>query len=219
MSAATINTFPPVHTFNSSRSWAMAIIVLLHLGAFWALTTGMAVRLTGGGPTDLVTRLIEEPKKVVDPLRVREPVIDDRRIVIVVDKPPVVPENEDKKDVITGDVVRPEDVIRGDPEVVLRPTPTPVMVEPQVDPRVGLSEPVYPVPEIRMGNEGTVILSLQILENGRVGEVRIERSSGFERLDSSAAREARRWRFRPGTRDGVPVVMWKQLPVTFQLKQ
>jgi len=32
------------------------------------------------------------------------------------------------------------------------------------------------------------------------------------------AREARRWRFKPGIRDGVPVAMWKKIPVTFKLE-
>jgi protein TonB len=89
---------------------------------------------------------------------------------------------------------------------------------PEIDPRRGWSEPVYPASVIRDGIEGTVIMSLQVLENGRVGEVRVEKSSGDRRLDESAVREARRWRFVPGTRDGVPVVFWKQVPVTFRLQ-
>jgi hypothetical protein len=31
-------------------------------------------------------------------------------------------------------------------------------------------------------------------------------------------REARKWRMKPGTRDGVAISMWKRVPVTFQLK-
>ena len=29
--SATVNAFPPLHAFNSSRSWFLALIVLLHL--------------------------------------------------------------------------------------------------------------------------------------------------------------------------------------------
>ena len=96
--------------------------------------------------------------------------------------------------------------------------PAPVEVMPQIDQRRGLSEPEYPPSMIRSGAEGTVILSVQVLENGRVGDVRVERSSGFPKLDESAIREARRWRLIPGTRDGVPVVLWKQIPITFRLQ-
>lgn len=63
----------------------------------------------------------------------------------------------------------------------------------------GLSEAVYPSAAIRLNQTGTVILSVQVLENGRVGEVRIEQSSGYARLDESAMREARLWRFKPGS--------------------
>jgi periplasmic protein TonB len=92
------------------------------------------------------------------------------------------------------------------------------VVEPEVDPRTGLSEPLYPSQEIRMGHAGTVVLLVEVLPNGRVGEVRLHRSSGFSRLDESAVREARRWRLRPGARDGVPTTMWKEIPVTFRLQ-
>ena len=62
------------------------------------------------------------------------------------------------------------------------------------------------------------VLSIEILPNGRVGTVRIDQSSGFLRLDASAAREARKWRMKPGTQDGIAIPMWKRVPVTFQLK-
>jgi periplasmic protein TonB len=216
MSVATINTFPPVHTFNSSRSWAMAIIVLLHLGFFWALTSGMAVsmqRILIGSSDAFVVPEDDTQKR--PPPKPIDPDVKPTYVPIISDYVPTFDPAESTND-IHPEIQRTP--ARTEPATP-KPAPVPVMVEPQVDPRIGLSEPVYPSSDIRMGNEGTVILSLQILENGRVGEVRIERSSGFERLDSSAVREARRWRFRPGTRDGVPVVMWKQLPVTFQLQQ
>jgi hypothetical protein len=47
MSATTVNAFPPLHAFNSSRSWFLALIVLVHLGFFWALTHGLAAQATG----------------------------------------------------------------------------------------------------------------------------------------------------------------------------
>ena len=31
-------------------------------------------------------------------------------------------------------------------------------------------------------------------------------------------REARRWRMKPGTQDGVAAAMWKRVPITFRLK-
>ena len=51
-----------------------------------------------------------------------------------------------------------------------------------------------------------------------MGEARIVRSTGFERLDRSALEEARRsWRLIPATRDGVPIAQWYKVRVTFKL--
>src|SRR6185436_21078120 len=44
----------------------------------------------------------------------------------------------------------------------------PRIIEPELDARYPFSEPEYPVSEIRQGHEGTVLLALQILPNGRV---------------------------------------------------
>ena len=98
------------------------------------------------------------------------------------------------------------------------PVPAPVIVDPQADARFPFTEPDYPPTEIRLQHEGTVWLMVQILPNGRVGTVQIEKSSGYMKLDESAAREARRWRMKPGMQDGVATAMWKRVPVTFQLK-
>jgi protein TonB len=94
-----------------------------------------------------------------------------------------------------------------------------LMTEPEIDHRIGLTQPMYPAPSIRAGETGTVVLSVLVLENGRVGDVRIDRSSGYPRLDDSAVREARRWKLKPGARDGAPAAMWKQIPVTFRLSE
>jgi protein TonB len=98
------------------------------------------------------------------------------------------------------------------------PKAPPVVQTPEIDPRVGLSEPAYPASEIRLEHTGTVLLSVYVLANGRVGDVRLDQSSGWPKLDESALREARRWRFKAGMQDGVPMAMWRQVPITFQLQ-
>ncbi len=61
-------------------------------------------------------------------------------------------------------------------------------------------------------------LSVEVLPSGRVGQVRVEQSSGYVKLDESAVREARKWRMKPGMQDGVATAMWKRVPITFRLK-
>jgi protein TonB len=81
-----------------------------------------------------------------------------------------------------------------------------------------LSQPRYPAWDTSEGNQGNVDVELYVLPNGRVGDARIVRSSGFERLDQSTIDEAKRnWRLLPATRDGVPFAQWYKVRVTFKL--
>jgi protein TonB len=105
---------------------------------------------------------------------------------------------------------------------VAQPPPAPVAqvvrAAPRSDPRRPLTQPEYPPSSRRAGETGTVILEVYVLENGRAGDVRVKKSSGFEKLDEAAVREVKRsWRLKPGTENGKPVPMWGQFAVTFKL--
>lgn len=99
-----------------------------------------------------------------------------------------------------------------------QPNPTPVTTELQADPRYPLARPIYPPQSIRRDEQGVVTLLIYVLPDGRIGDVRVKRSSGYPRLDEAAITAARRdWRFRPATHGGAPVAAWGQYAVTFQL--
>lgn len=216
MSATTVNSFPSLHNWNSPRAWALAIIVLLHLGFFWALTNGMTqTLLTKFMPLPPTLVPLPETTKVEEPFEIKDPRIQDQEPKVTIPKREIPDYIEPTGE---GPIARemprvPEDI--GAPGGVTEPLPK--VVEPRIDSRRGLSEPYYPPAEIRAGAEGTVVLSIYILSDGRVGEVRLIASSGHEGLDKSAMREAKKWRFIAGTSDGQPMAMWKQLPVTFRL--
>jgi len=218
MTATTINTFPSLHSWSSPRGWAMAIIVLLHVGFFWLLTHGMSVpipRWFEPEPPELLPQTPTQPT----PPRPIKPIdsvtLTTQQQVTVVEPVLNIPASEDTTTAFVVDPKPPGDFTdTGDVS-----PPAPVVVAPRIDSRRALSEPYYPSSEIRLGHEGTVVLSLHILADGRVGEVKLVTSSGFEKLDDSAMREAKRWRFIPGTSDGSPLAMWKQVPITFRLNQ
>jgi periplasmic protein TonB len=216
MSATTVNAFPPLHAFSSSRSWFIALIVLVHVGFFWALTHHVVVWPVAGHAPFTV---IDVPIDIVDP------------------QPPALPEPTDFRTSNVDPLPMPNEIdylddepVRNAPQVPFRseqppvdltehgPGSGPIIVAPRTDPRYPLTEPDYPAMETRLGHEGTVLLQVQILPNGRVGDVKLERSSGFVRLDESAMREAKTWRMKPGTQDGVASAMWTIVPITFQLK-
>lgn len=68
-----------------------------------------------------------------------------------------------------------------------------------------------------MEEEGRVVLRLQISADGRVLESKIERSSGFVRLDEAARQALVLCRFRPATLDGQPIPSTVLLPYRFEL--
>jgi protein TonB len=214
MSTTTVNAFPPLHSFNSSRSWFMAFIVLLHLGFFWGLTHGVTIGSVKLAPPVIMVDVPTKPQPPPKRLQPDEPVID-KPYVPPIDEPVL---REDKDSTAPRDVTQQPPPPRREAVAQEGPGERPLIVEPQLDARYPFSEPEYPVSEIRQGHEGTVLLALQILPNGRVGEVRIESSSGYEKLDASAAREARKWRMKPGTSGGTVTAMWKKVPIKFQLK-
>lgn len=72
----------------------------------------------------------------------------------------------------------------------------------------------------RLGETGRVILRVLVGADGLPKEVRLHKSSGFERLDQGALEAVRdRWRFRPGTRNGVPEDMWFNVPINYVLTE
>ncbi|HWR44886.1 energy transducer TonB [Sporomusa sp.] len=81
-------------------------------------------------------------------------------------------------------------------------------------------EPPYPETARSAGQEGTVVLKIQILENGRPGQVSIYQSSGYDLLDDAAAGVVQRWRFVPAKiRDtGQSIVCYTTMHVVFKLK-
>lgn len=78
--------------------------------------------------------------------------------------------------------------------------------------------PRYPRIARRRGYQGTVILEVLVNRNGKVGDVRVFRSSGYSVLDRAATESVKEWVFQPGKRGKQTVDMWVRIPVRFQLE-
>ena len=78
--------------------------------------------------------------------------------------------------------------------------------------------PSYPATARRLGIQGTTLLKVHVLVDGRVGDVVVQESAGHADLDRAAADAVRRWRFDPARRGNDAVSMWVLLPVEFRLK-
>ncbi len=78
--------------------------------------------------------------------------------------------------------------------------------------------PIYPREARRKGYEGEVLLRVEVLPNGRVGQIEIRRSSGYEILDRSAMETIKQWRFIPAQKGEDRVTFWVNIPIKFQLQ-
>jgi periplasmic protein TonB len=67
---------------------------------------------------------------------------------------------------------------------------------------------------------GLVSMEVVVQADGTVGEVRVKRSLDREfGLDNEAVRAVKRWRFAPGSKDGVAVPVLVEVEMTFSLRK
>ena len=77
--------------------------------------------------------------------------------------------------------------------------------------------PVYPTISRRNSEQGQVMLQVLVSTDGTAKEVRVDRSSGFPRLDEAALVAVRQWRFVPAKRGSEPIEDWVLVPIVFRL--
>jgi TonB family protein len=77
--------------------------------------------------------------------------------------------------------------------------------------------PQYPIESVRAGEEGSAVLQVLVDESGRASEVRVARSSGYERLDDSAVKAVSLWKFAPSTKGALAVATWGEMELRFDL--
>jgi len=197
----------------SRRSLIFVLIVLLHVGFFYALNSGLSHSVIDVVFGPIETRIIEEQK-----VEAKEPPPPPPNVKV---PPPdyVPPPDLSIELPVTDNTSAIQNVTSQKP--VERPAPPPPAVAktlPKSDPKRPLTQPDYPPTSRRLGEAGTVVLDVYVLENGRVGDARVKKSSGYERLDQAAVNEVKRsWRLVPGTEEGKPAPMWGQFAVTFKL--
>src|SRR5690606_38274047 len=164
---------------------SLGFVVGLHVAVIYVLASGLGKSIVEVALPPIETKVIEEDK------------------VVEAEPPPPPP----KMETVPPYVPPPEFQIAAEPtaapakSITTTATPKPAAppppaavetVLPKSNPRRPNEKPAYPASERRAGHEGVVILQLYVLENGRVGEARVEKSSGFPALDEAAVKEALR---------------------------
>jgi len=78
--------------------------------------------------------------------------------------------------------------------------------------------PDYPREARRRGEQGDVVLELEVAADGTVSKVRVVQSPGFPLLDEAAVRAVRDARFVPASAGGKSVASTARLTLNFKLK-
>jgi TonB family protein len=77
-------------------------------------------------------------------------------------------------------------------------------------------EPEYSEEARKAKYQGTVVVYAEVDPNGRAMNLRIMQSLGLG-LDEKALEAIKKWRFRPGYKDGKPVTVAATIEVNFRL--
>ncbi|WP_232090233.1 TonB family protein [Sphingomonas sp. HMP9] len=103
--------------------------------------------------------------------------------------------------------------------VVDPPKAAPVFVQPGIDPRyAAVFQPSYPSEERRAEREGRVVVRVFVGTDGRVKQVERVSATTDAFYRATLDRALSKWRFKPATRDGVPVEAWRSIALTFVLQ-
>ncbi|OGA02072.1 MAG: energy transducer TonB [Betaproteobacteria bacterium RIFCSPLOWO2_02_67_12] len=79
-------------------------------------------------------------------------------------------------------------------------------------------KPAYPSAALRANETGIVLLSFLIDVDGKVLQGKVERSSGYRRLDDAALSGLSLCRFKPATVDGKPERTWSRIEYQWKLE-
>lgn len=167
------------------------------------------------------------PKAVLEPVPVKlqpakKPVIKPKQERLVV-KSPVTPKQEyvepapDLFPEPAGDQVNESTSMAGAQPTQMPAGPVTLSSELSVScPK--LNAPTYPAISRRMGEEGKLVLRVELDENGRIDDAKVINSSGYERLDTAALTAVKSWQCNPSRRNGQPIRAVALQPFNFVLQ-
>lgn len=188
------------------RLAGLAVVALLHVAAVWGLRPHQRIPPPRETAT-LVVRLI--PLPAADDREKRKP-LPVRKAGAQRGPRPIVAETPAE---VVADEPVPRLLAQQEPDIAEPPAPVaPPVRQAPAEPFVFDGElavackdrppPDYPRVSRRLGEEGVVVLRIELDEGGNVTAVQVSASSGFTRLDEAAREAVRTWRCTPARREG-----------------
>ncbi len=221
---------PPAPLFNRTVMVTVAVVAF-HAVALWLLQTGLlrrAVELVV--PAEVIAEFVEPPRPKDEPpppppalAQKPQPVAPAPRLAAIADPTPT-------PNAPIGVIDPPPAPLPPIAAPIAPAPPAPVAIPPAppAAPAIQLPssdadylqnpKPPYPPMSKRLNEQGTVVMRVLIGADGQPQKAEIRKSSGFERLDRSAAETVMKWRYVPGKRAGVAEAMWFNVPINFVLE-
>lgn len=223
---------PPEPLINRTFIVTVAVVVF-HVVALWLLQTGLLRRTVEMiVPAQVLAEFIEppQPRDEPPPPPPPEPRPQLKPPVIAPAPQPVAMADRAPAPNAPVGTIEPPAPLPPVTAVVAPAPPAPVATPsaPPAPPRIELPssdadylqnpKPPYPPVSKRLNEQGTVIMRVLIGVDGLPQKAELRKSSGFDRLDQSAAATVMKWRYVPGKRAGIAEAMWFNVPINFVLE-
>ena len=213
-------------------------VVALHVGVIWALQSGLVMRAAELiVPVELLAQFIEPPQPkpaLAEPAPALPAPLAKPATAVQKKAVPRPPVQAQAQPLAVPDLAPSTNAPSGSLAPALPPVSDPVALPsaapsaPPAPPAVLLPssnadylqnpKPVYPPLSKRLGEQGKVVVRVQIGIDGIARNAELRQSSGFERLDQAALNTVLKWRYVPGKRGGIPEDMWFNVPINFVLE-
>lgn len=211
----------------SIKPGSLAIAVALNGGVLAALLLAPPMRIfrPPNKPFELINiiRPAPPPEPAPAPKAERNPPksepIAPKRLVEVIKQPTKV--DIDTHPFTPGPVGRDDGDGQGTGTGVIidPPITPPVIIGPEIDTRyIDGFQPAYPPAEQRAERSGEVIVRVLVGIDGRVRAIEPVSATSDDFFAATRRTALARWRFRPATRDGVPIERWRIMRVTFRFE-
>lgn len=221
-----------------------ASVLLLHVGAVWALQSGLVRRAVESvvPETIMAVLIAPEPPPVVKPAEPPpRPAEAPKPVARKVAPPPPAPAPAPAPLPVakpTPDPA-PQAPTAATTQVALAPLTQPVAPPAPPAPPVVVAKaapaapvelpstdadylqnprPAYPAISRKLREQGKVVVDVLIGADGSAQQAKVTASSGFDRLDAAALATVQRWRYVPGKKGGVATAMWFSVPINFVLE-
>ena len=214
-----------LQNLNWERATGVLIVLAVHGAVLYGLWSASQLPKPDTATTVFVDFIDPPPRQPKAPLK-REPPVPAK---LNKSRPPEPRLPEPSQQLVAeAPVVSPSEAVAPPSPastMIAAPAPTaPKLVEPiSLATELSVSCPVrtaptYPALARRMGEEGEVILRVELGEDGQIASVRVATSSGFRRLDEAALAAIKNWRCHAAQREGQPVRAVAIQPFKFSLE-